>query len=229
MMLFGQLSGADSLRDMIGPVLSNPSKLNQLLLEGIPNKSTLSYANEHRPWQLFRDAYYMVLNKVKKLLPSQQDSRAFKYGFFAFDSSTISLCLSVFDWAEYRTQNGGIKLHLQLDINTGLSVFADITDAKQADIHAARALELRKGAVITLDRGYVDYDLFHQWTERGVWFVTRTKKNMAIEVETRLGLPKPRGRPRKQDIELGDFQDDLKTLEFIKTLEPNSPIQPLNY
>jgi hypothetical protein len=228
LMLFGQLSGASSLSDIVGPALSNDSRLNQLRLEGVPNKSTLAYANEKRPWELFRDAYYMVVEEVKRHLPALQDPKVFKYGFFAFDSSTISLCLSVFDWAKYRTQKGGIKLHLQLDLHSDLPVFADITDAKQADIHAARALELRKGAVIALDRGYVDYELFHKWTEHGVWFVTRTKTNMGIKVVKRLELPKPRGRPSQQDIELrDDILDDLKTLEFIKTLEPNTPDKAL--
>ena len=169
-MLFCQLAQAKSLREISGGLASALGKLRHLGVKSAPNKSTLSYANAHRPWQLFQDLFYETLQWCQRAAPGKIKKFRFKNKLLSLDSSTISLCLSLFPWAKFRRTKGAVKLHLLLDHDGYLPSFAHITDGKKADVNIARIVSLAPGSIIVMDRGYNDYELFANWTpNRGLF------------------------------------------------------------
>jgi Transposase DDE domain len=101
----------------------------------------------------------------------------FKNKLFSLDATVIDLCLSLFDWAKFRQTKGAIKLHVLLDHDGYLPVFAHVTEGASHEITVARQLDFPKGSIVVVDRGYIDYKLFARWTDAGVYFVTRLKDN----------------------------------------------------
>jgi hypothetical protein len=190
-MLFCQLAQAKSLREICGGLSCCLGKLRHLGIKRAPNKSTLSYANAHRPWQLFRDLFYETLRLCRMSAPGHRKFR-FKNKLLTLDSTTISLCLSLFPWAKFRRTKGAVKLHLLLDHDGYLPTYAYISNGKKHDVTVARTLSLPPGSIIVLDRGYNDYRLFAHWSENGVYFVTRLKDNADYMVIEESETPKNR-------------------------------------
>jgi hypothetical protein len=174
-MLFCQLAQAKSLREIVQGLLCCEGKLQHLGLRAAPKRSTLSYANEHRPWKLFEAVFYQLLSQCQQAVPPRTKFR-FKNKLLLLDATLIDLCVTMFDWARFRTTKGAIKLHLLLDHDGYLPVFAHITEGRQHEMKLARGLCLPRGSVVAMDRGYVDYRLFQDWTQRGISFVTRLKR-----------------------------------------------------
>ncbi|MBN2210191.1 MAG: IS4 family transposase [Sedimentisphaerales bacterium] len=197
-MLFGQLAAAHSLREISGGLATAMGKLVHLGMKAAPARSTLSYANAHRPWQLFEAVFHQVLEEATSVAALHKRRFRFKNPLRSLDASTIDLCLNMFDWARFRRTKGAVKLHLLLDHQGCLPCWALITDGKTHDVKAARWLDFAPGTVVAMDRGYVDYRLFSQWTEAGVWFVTRAKDNMDYRVVKRRSLPL-RGNVRRDE------------------------------
>ena len=175
-MLFCQLAQAKSLREICGGLACCLGKLRHLGMKDAPKKSTLSYANAHRPWQMFRDLFYETLAVCKSAAPETHKFR-FKNKLLTLDSTIISLCLSLFPWAKFRRTKGAVKLHLLLDHDGYLPTYAYISEGKRHDVTVARKLSLAPGSIVVIDRGYNDYNLFAHWTVNGVFFVTRLKEN----------------------------------------------------
>ncbi len=180
-MLFCQLAQAKSLREISGGLSCCLGKLHHLGMKEAPNKSTLSYANAHRPWEMFRDLFYQTLALCREAGPGRHKFR-FKNKLLSLDSTTISLCLSLFPWAEFRQTKGAVKLHLLLDHEGYLPTFALITNGKKHDVTMARHVPLAPGSIVAIDRGYIDFRLFNAWTRKGIFFVTRLKDNTQYEV-----------------------------------------------
>jgi hypothetical protein len=178
-MLFCQLGRAHSLGEICGGLRSCEGKLQHLGIAP-PAKSSLAYANEHRPWELYQLLFQQLLERCQGELNLHRTRFRFQNKLYSLDSSTIDLCLSIFDWARYT--KGAIKLHLLLDHDGYLPGFAVITDGKVADIQIARQLHFDPGSIIVFDRGYTDYSLFGQWTAQGIYFVTRMKDNAVYRV-----------------------------------------------
>ena len=194
-MLFCQLAQARSLREISDGLKSCEGKLKHLGLAREPKRSTLSYANAHRPWELFERLFYDLLAQCQALSPKKKFR--FKNKLLSLDSTTVELCASMFDWARFRQTKGAVKLHLLLDHDGYLPVFGHVTDGKVGDVKVAQTLDFPKGSIVALDRGYVDYELFTRWTRTGVFFVTRLKANADIaRVESR---PVPEGGPIRRD------------------------------
>jgi Transposase DDE domain/Domain of unknown function (DUF4372) len=183
-MLFCQLGRAHSLREICGGLASCEGKLSHLGITA-PARATLAYANEHRPWQLYRGVFEALLARCEAAAPARRRFR-FKNKLVSLDSTMIELCAEVFDWAKYRRTKGAVKLHLLLDHDGFLPRVAVITDGKRSDIRVARTLRFEPGTILVMDRGYVDYAWFGQLTTDGVVFVTRLKDKAAYHVmETR--------------------------------------------
>jgi len=180
-MLFCQLAQAKSLREICGGLACTLGKLRHLGMKTSPKKSTLSYANAHRPWQMFRDLFYETLKVCRMTAPGSRKFR-FKNKLLSLDSTTIALCLSLFPWAAFRRTKGAIKLHLLLDHDGYFPTYAYISDGKKHDVTIARTIPFPSGSIVTMDRGYNDYRLFATWTEEGIFFVTRLKENADFEV-----------------------------------------------
>ena len=189
-MLFCQLGQAHSLREICGGLASCLGKLKHLGIETAPSRSTLSYANEKRPWQLYQKVFYQLLEKCQAVAPKKKFR--FKNKLFSLDASVIELCLSLFDWATFRQTKGAVKLHLLLDHEGYLPVFAHITEGSVHELNVAKDLSFPKGSIVAIDRGYADYLLFARWTQEGVYFVTRQKGNADYTVVEGRAVPENR-------------------------------------
>jgi hypothetical protein len=157
-----------------------------------PNKSTLSYANEHRSSELFRNLFWSLLGRFRatgKLGVLGKGKFRFKNKLLSFDSTTITLCLSLFPWADFRRHKGGVKVHVLLDHGDYMPSFVHITEARMHDSKVTHLLSLPEGSIIVLDRAYIDFDLFRKWNEEKVFFVTRMKKNASYDVTEQLRIP----------------------------------------
>jgi Domain of unknown function (DUF4372)/Transposase DDE domain len=193
-MLFCQLAHADSLREICNGLGCCLGKLVHLGIGKAPNKSTLSYANEHRPAKLYEDLFYTALKRFRDeggLGPRKQKFR-FKNKLLSLDSTTISLCLELFPWAKFRRAKGGVKAHVLLDHDDYLPRYVLITEAKCSDVKMVDAFPLNPGSIVAMDRGYNDYGLFGKWTAAEIYFVTRLKENAAYQVAEECAVPTDR-------------------------------------
>jgi hypothetical protein len=139
-MMFCQLGHAQSLREITGGLTACEGKLRHLGVEEPPKRSTLSYANEHRPWQLYETVFYNVLKRCQSEAKVLKRKFRFKHKLLSLDPTVIPLCLSVFDWARYKRAKGAVKLHMVLDHDGYLPSYAVVTDGKTADITAAKRM-----------------------------------------------------------------------------------------
>jgi len=217
-MLFCQLGQAHSLREICGGLASCFGKARHLGLHAAPKRSTLSYANEHRPWQLYEKTFYQLLGKCRQLDFGRRRFR-FKNKLFSLDATVIELCASLFDWARFRQTKGAVKLHLLLDHDGYLPVFAHITDGKVHEVKVAQAMNLPPGSIVAMDRGYIDYELFGRWTQNGVSFVTRQKENARYRILEEKSIPKHRNILRDQIIEMEGFYSHQKYPGHLRRVE----------
>jgi len=199
-MLFCHLGRAQSLREICGGLASAEGKLNHLGIDSAPAKSTLAYANAHRPWQVYESLFYVLLDRCKQAAPKRR--LKFKNALLSLDSTVIDLCASVFDWAKFRTTKGGIKVHMLLDNQGLLPSYALITDAKTSDIRPAREMSFSPGTILVFDRGYNDFLWFVTLTLQGVWFVTRMKDGTRYRAVERREIPRDGAVLRDEVIEL---------------------------
>lgn len=179
-MLFCQLAQAKSLREITSGLKTCVGKLNHLGMSDAPARSTLAYANAHRPWELFERAFYDLLGVCRQAAPRHRFR--FRNPLLSLDASVIDLCQSMFDWAKYVKTKGAIKLHLLLDHDGHLPTWALLTEGKVHEVRVARALRLPAGSIVVMDRGYNDYGLFADWDSLGIFFVTRQKTNARFVV-----------------------------------------------
>ena len=204
-MLFCQLGHAKSLREICGGLAASEGKLRHLGLPAAPARSTLAYANEHRPWQLCQTVFDQLLAKCQTLAASQPGTRKkrkfrFKNPLLSLDASVIDLCATMFDWAKFRLTKGAVKLHLLLDHDGYLPSYAVITEGKKHEVRVARQMRFAPGTILVFDRGYTDYEWFANLIQQGVYFVTRLKENADYGVVENLAVPQGRGVRRDQVI-----------------------------
>lgn len=191
-MLFCQFAKSQSVRDISNGLRSATGNLNHLGIERAPSKSTISYQNKNRDWELFRAYYYQLLGSLGQQAGFRQVKFKIKTKIFLLDSTTISLCLSIFDWAKYKVAKGAVKMHTLLDFDSNLPAYVNITDGKTADNKGAYAIPLLKGSVIVADRFYNDFYLLNIWDSKGVYFVIRHKENIQYTVIKENKLPENR-------------------------------------
>jgi diacylglycerol kinase len=190
-MLFCQLAHADSLRDICNGLACCMGKLVHLGIDVAPSKSTLSYANRHRPAALYEELFYTALGRFRdeEGLGGRKRKFRFKNKLLSLDSTTISLCLELFPWAKFRRAKGGVKAHVLLDHDDYMPRYVLITEARRSDVKMAESFPINPGSIVAMDRGYSDYGLFGEWTERKIHFVTRLKDNAAYEVLEEASVP----------------------------------------
>lgn len=191
-MLFSQFSNSQSTRDISNGLRSATGNLNHLGLTKAPSKSSISYQNKHRAYELFKDYYYKLSNHLGQQAKFKQTKFRIKSKIFLLDSSTISLCLSLFDWAKYKTSKGAIKLHTLLDYDGNLPAYINITNGKTADNKGAYDIPLLKRSVIVADRFYNDFSLLNIWDSNDVFFVIRHKENLRFNTIKEIELPENR-------------------------------------
>lgn len=188
-MLFCQFAKSQSVRDISNGLRSATGNLNHLGIQKAPSKSSISYQNKHRNWELFREYYYQLLGSLGQQVEFKQIKFRIKTKIFLLDATIISLCLSLFDWAKYKTAKGAVKIHTLLDFDGNLPAYVNITDGKTADNKGAYDVPLLKGSVIVADRFFNDFSLLHIWDSKGVYFVIRHKENIQYTVIKENELP----------------------------------------
>lgn len=182
-MIFCHLGQLNSVRDISNGLRSITGNIVHLGCKKAPSKSSVSYINERRTSKIFEEFYYALAAHLKKQVkftkPALQQIRR---KIYLLDASVISLSLSLYNWAKFRTRKGAIKLHLLLDYEGCLPAFADLTNGKVADINAARKMSLPSDSILVFDMGYYDFSWWYKLDSINNWFVTRSKDNMDYQV-----------------------------------------------
>jgi Domain of unknown function (DUF4372)/Transposase DDE domain len=220
-MLFCQLGRAHSLREICGGLRSSEGKLKHLGITA-PNRSTLAYANEHRPWPLYRAVFQALLGRCQSAVPARRKFR-FKPKLLSLDSTVIDLCATLFDWAKFRRTKGAVKLHGLLDHDGYLPSVVVVTEGKRHDVRVARTLRLDAGTIVVMDRGYVDYAWFGRLTTDGVFFVTRLKANALYRVVERRRPPERSSIQRDEVIRLTGVAAETKCPHDLRRVEGYDP------
>ena len=217
-MLFGQLTGHDSIR-AIERVFAHADSKMRAMGFGPVRKSTLADANQVRSLAVLEEAFQYCLRKAARFAPKQNGFR-FKGDVFALDSTTIELCLSLCPWARFHHGKGAVKLHTAIDIAGDLPQFTVITEGRTHDVKAAREhLSFKPGDTVAMDRAYVDYSWMNELNVGGVTFVTRTKKNCQFKVVACRKTDRTRGYMADQTITLKslrgrDYEGKLRRISF---------------
>lgn len=180
-MLYLHFSKSNTLSEVSNGLRLSGGNLNHLgITKKVPKKTSLSYENKNRDWHLFSEYFQKVLLDIQSQIDFKRERFKFriKKKIFALDSTVISLCLSLYDWAKYRSTKGAIKLHTLLDYDGCLPVYIHVSDGKQADNKAAYHVQIPTGSVVVADRGYVDFNLLSSWDEKEINFVVRLKESI---------------------------------------------------
>lgn len=180
-MLFCQLGDAQSLREIEGGLASCGGRLEQWGVIKPPNRSTLAYANRHRPWQLYENVFYRALDRCRSELGNKTRFR-FKNPLLSIDSSVVTLCSEMFPWASWSRQKGAVKLHLTLNHAGYLPEALVITTGTYSELTIARRQQYAKGTILVMDRGFLHFGWFRRLDQNGVYFVTRIKSDTRYEV-----------------------------------------------
>jgi len=178
-MAYAQLTWRESLRDIEVTLAAHATKLYGMGLRQAVRRSTLADANERRDWRIWADLAAVLIRRANKLYADEPLGLDVNIAgkVYALDSSTIDLCLNLFDWAPYRTNEAAIKLHTLLDLRGAIPSFIHISDAKMGDVNVLDILPVQAGAFYIMDRGYVDFTRLYAMHQMGAFFVTRTKSN----------------------------------------------------
>jgi len=216
-MLFCQFAKSQSVRDISNGLRSATGNLNHLGVDKAPSKSTISYQNKHRSYALFKDYYFELLQSLGQQVGFKQVKFKIKSKIFLLDSTTISLCLSLFDWAKYKTAKGAVKMHTLLDFDGNLPAYVNITDGKTADNKGAYDIPLHKGSVIVADRLYNDFALLNVWDSKGVFFVIRHKENIQYTVIKENELPENK-HPHLLKDEIIELKNESSKTKYPKQL-----------
>ena len=194
-MLFCHFSKAQSIREITNGLMSITGNLNHLGIQGkTPKKSSLSYINKTRDWQRFREFYIKLLGEMQNRgYFRRKKFKKIRRKIFLLDSTIISVCLEVFDWAKYRQEKGAIKLHTMLDYDGCLPKYVYMTEGRKSDVKHAQYMLMPRKSVIVADRGYQDFDMLSQWNKDEIYFVLMLKDQIKYDQIKELPLPEGRG------------------------------------
>jgi transposase len=219
-MLFGQLAGQDSLRGIEAGLATQSATLYHAGIKPI-HRSTLAYANEHRTHELFKKIFLAMLSKCEPLAPKHKFR--FKNPLHSIDATTIDLCLSLYNWAKFRTTKGAVKLHVKLNHSGYLPTFAVVTTGKVHETQVAPSIPLDKGDVAIFDRGYTDFSWYKSLDDKGVIFVTRTKRNAHYGVVERKDVSRFKYILSDQIIKLKGFYSKRKFPDKLRRIRSKDP------
>ena len=203
-MVFGQLTHRESLSDTILCLKANTNKLYHIGIGEAIAKSTLSTANEKRDWRIFADFAWILITEAKQLYAGEKDLElSIDNPVFAIDASTIDMCLSLFQWANFRSTKAGIKLHVQLDLRSAIPEFIQITPASIHEVNILDTISYQIDSFYILDRGYVDFKRLYRIHYSKAFFVIRAKDNLHFKCV----------RSNKKNKSMGILADQLITVQ----------------
>ena len=201
-MAFAQLTFRDSLRDIETCLNSVKPKLYHLGFRGNIARNTLAKANQNRDWRIFADFANILIAHARKLYTHDPLGVRLKKTVYAFDSTTIDLCLSLFSWAKFRKHKAAVKLHTLIDLRGNIPCFIHISNGKLHDVNALDHLPIEAGAFYVMDRGYIDFARLYRFQTSMAYFVTRAKINMKFRVLQSRPVDKTTGLRCDQTIQL---------------------------
>ncbi len=217
-LFYAQITEKDSLRDIQYPLNIQRSKLQFFSLPEI-KRSTLSDANNKRDYRIFEALFNVILDKTITFAPKHNFK--FKNPLYSIDSTTIKLCLSLFDWAKFRKRKGAVKIHTKLSHNGNIPEFLTITDGKCSDIRAAKnSFDFLPDSIVVMDKGYIDFKWLNSLNQKGVFFVTRSKENMFYEVIGQQEFAEGTGVISdeiillRHDKSLADYPDKMRMVKY---------------
>jgi len=177
-MAFAQLTWRESLRDIEVTLSANASKLYAMGLRHSVHRSTLADANESRDWRIWCDLATLLIRRARKLYREEDLGLDLTNTVYALDATTIDLCLSLFDWAPFRSTKAAVKMHTLLDLRGCIPAFIHISDGKMHEVNVLDFLPVEAGAFYVMDRGYLDFARLYKMHQAGAFFVTRAKRGM---------------------------------------------------
>ena len=204
-MIFAQLAYRESLRDIVACLRSQSQRLYHMGLPGQVSRSTLADANELRDWRIYADFAQVLIARARHLYADEELGLELQGAVYALDSTTIDLCVSLFPWASYKSNQRAVKLHTLLDLRGNIPTFIRVTPAQLHDIHFMDNIMLEGGAFYVMDRGYLDFARLHRWTLAGAFFVTRARKNFCFRRMISQEVDKSAGVQCDQLIRLESF------------------------
>jgi hypothetical protein len=178
LMAFSQLTWRESLRDIESCLAANQGKLFHMGFSGAPARSTLADALNQRDWHIYHELAMRLILRARALYAKDTPIPELDATIYALDSTTIDLCLSLFDWAPFRRTKAAVKMHTLLDLRGAIPAFIHISDGKMGDVKVLDILPVEAGAFYVMDRGYVDFDRLYKIHQAGAFFVTRAKRGM---------------------------------------------------
>jgi hypothetical protein len=219
-MMYGQLSNRDSLSDLVLTINAHSQKAYHLGFGKGVSKANLAKSNINRDWKIFQEyAYYLIAEARKICLPEDNTQFSFTNSVYAFDSTIIDLCLSVFCWATFRKGKGAVKVHTQYDIRTSIPVFIHITTGSVHDTTAMDELTYEPGSFYIFDRGYVDFGRLFVIHESKSYFVIRAKNNLKFKRQYSAAVDKSTGVQCDQIGELKGFYSFKEYPEKIRRIK----------
>lgn len=178
-MLFGQMTYRDGLRDIVLCLTSHQKKLYHLGIKQRVPRSTFADANEVRDYRIFEEFAQILIRQARELyLDDPEFDLDLKETAYAFDSTTIDLCLSVFPWAKFRSTKAAVKAHTLMDLRGSIPTWIYITDGKVHDVNALDFLPIESGSIYVMDRGYIDFERLYRFQKTGAYFVIKAKDNL---------------------------------------------------
>jgi Domain of unknown function (DUF4372)/Transposase DDE domain len=217
---FAQLTFRESLRDIETCLRALEPKLYHAGFRGQVSRSTLADANRAHDWRIFADFAQVLIGRARKLYVTEPFGVELEHTAYAFDSTTIDLCLSLFPWARFRRHKGAVKLHTLLDLRGNIPCFVRISHGKTADVTALDHLPIEPGAFYMLDRGYVDFRRLYRFKTCSAFFVTRAKRGLDFTRRARRAVDKTTGLRSDQTIVLAGpktsrlYPDPLRRIVF---------------
>ena len=199
---FAQLTYRESLRDIETCLRAMQSKLYHSGMRGKVARNTLAIANEKRDWRIYADFANVLINRARKLYAGEDFAVEIMQTAYAFDSTTIDLCLSLFPWARFRKRKGAVKLHTLIDLRGNIPCFIYVSEGRMHDVNALDKLPLEPGAFYIMDRAYIDFSRLHKFTQSQAYFVVRAKKNLDYHRKESRVIDKTTGLRCDQTIKL---------------------------
>jgi len=204
-MAFAQLTYRESLRDIEACLRAHSAKLYHLGIRGRISRSTLADANETRDWRIYAEFAQALIANARPMYAQDPLEVDLANTVYALDSTLIELCLSVFPWASYRSNDSAVKLHTLLDLRGSIPSFLYVTDGKVSDLAVLDQLIPEPGAFYVMDRGFIDYARLHRLHEGGAFFVIRAKSNLNARRRYSHRVDRSSGLRSDQTIILNNF------------------------
>jgi hypothetical protein len=223
-MAFSQLTWRESLRDIESCLASNHSKLFHMGLSGIPARSTLSDALNQRDWHIYHALAMRLILRARDLYAKEPTGLELDATVYALDSTTIDLCLSLFDWAPFRSTKAAVKMHTLLDLRGAIPAFIHISDGKMGDVKMLDIVPLEAGAFYVMDRGYLDFSRLFKLHQAGAFFVTRATRGMDAQRVYSTTTDRSTGVICDQSIRLNGFYVSKDYPEHLRRIRYKDPV-----